>query len=137
MCVYIVLGQFGDKGQSLVLSKNCSVLRLHTCVAECLEMEGIYIPLGEDRRERAFFPEDLPFSGVYVLTRMPGNSYRRRFRSGLLCSYGAFRALLTALFADSTQICSLLGRGSFLQRRQRSRPDTRRSVQCQCQPGRS
>ena len=63
--------------------------------------------------KRAFFPEDLPFSGVYVLTRMPGKSYRRRFRSGLLCSYGAFRALLTALFADSTQICSLLGRAAF------------------------
>ena len=73
----------------------------------------VYVQLGEDRRERAFFPEDLPFSGVYVLTRMPSKSYRRRFRSGLLCSYGAFRALLTALFADSTQICSLLGRAAF------------------------
>ena len=31
----------------------------------------------------------------------------------MLCSYGAFRALLTALFADSTQICSLLGRAGF------------------------
>ena len=48
--------------------------------------------------------EDVPLveSMYLVFTRMPGESYRRRFRSLLLCSCYVFRALINPL------VCRLL-----------------------------
>ena len=64
---------------------------VHTCVVECARNgEDIIYATGASFLEGATLVEFMYF----LFTRMPGESYRRRLRSLLLCLCGVFRALI-------------------------------------------
>ena len=69
-----------------VASTLATCLNLHTCAAKWAEMKVCHLGRGEGGRGALFF-EDAPLVAFMslVFTRMPGKSYRRRFRSLCLC----------------------------------------------------
>ena len=58
------------------------------------QMKGIYIYMPQGA---SFLFEDVPLVEYLLFTRMPGESYRRRLGSLLMCLCDVFRALINSL----------------------------------------
>ena len=96
-----ISGTLGDTGVHRHKTEPIFILMpVHTCVVECALNVGYNIcpwELGWGREGVLF--EDVPLVEFMclVFTRMPGESYRRRLTSLLLCLCDVFRALISSL----------------------------------------